>query len=212
MYITEIFYSIQGEGLTTGKRTVFIRTAGCNLRCTWCDTKYAYQPGKKYTIDEILKTISKFDCNAVSVTGGEPLIQKDIYKLIDKLLKSKKNVLLETGGSVAINRVRKSNRSSARLMISMDIKCPSSKMDSKNCFSNIRYLQKRDQLKFVIQDRNDYYYAKRVIKKYRPRCEIIFQPEFSVSAKLFHSLAEWILKDKLNVRLMCQMHKYISVR
>ena len=211
MYINEIFYSIQGEGLTTGKRTVFIRTAGCNLRCTWCDTKYAYSDGKEYTVDELLKTISKFDCNDVSVTGGEPLIQKDIYKLIDKLLKSKKNVLLETGGSISIKELRNSCNSD-RLMISMDIKCPSSKMDSKNCFSNIRYLRKIDQLKFVIQNRNDYDYAKRVIKKYRPKCEIILQPEFSVSAKISQSLVEWILEDKLDVRLMCQMHKNIGLR
>jgi len=202
MKINEIFFSIQGEGKWTGLPNIFIRTSGCNLRCLFCDTKYAYDKGTDKTINEILNEISKFSYKYVCITGGEPLLQKDIFDLINILIKKNYVVSIETNGSIEIKGLSQIDK----LMISMDVKCPSSKMDEKNYFENISQLKPKDQIKFIINDKNDYKYAKKVIKKYKPNCTIFFQPVWGTPIK---KLAEWILKDKINVYLGIQLHKII---
>jgi len=202
MKINEIFYSIQGEGKWTGLPNIFIRTTGCNLRCSFCDTQYAYNEGKEFNPGEIIESIKKYPCKYVCLTGGEPLYQDGTLGLIDALLKKDYKICLETNGSINIKEiVNKKN-----LMISLDIKCPSSNMHEKNYLENINLLKKKDQLKFVIKDKKDYEYAKKTIKKYKPQCIVFFQPVWDNNPK---QLAEWIIKDKLNVRLGLQLHKLI---
>jgi len=202
MKINEIFYSIQGEGRWSGLPNIFIRTTGCNLRCSFCDTKYTYDYGNEMSTKKIVKNISKYPCKYVCVTGGEPLIQKETIELIDVLIKKKYNVCLETNGSISVEKIC----SKKSLMISLDIKCPSSNMHKKMDMSNIKKLGKNDQLKFVIGDKKDYDYAKKIISKYKPVCPVFFQPVSSINPKL---LAEWILRDGLVVKLGLQIHKMI---
>jgi len=202
MKINEIFYSLQGEGKWAGLPNLFIRTSGCNLRCSFCDTKYAYEGGKEMSITEILNQISKYNCQYVCLTGGEPLLQEDIQDLIKTLLKRKFYVIIETNGSISIENLQKFKS----LIISLDIKCPSSNMDKKSKLKNINFLKKDDQLKFVIKNKVDYSYAKKIIKEYKPSCEIFFQPVWGENPK---KLAKWIIKDGLNVKLGLQLHKII---
>lgn len=202
MKVNEIFYSIQGEGTWTGLPNIFIRTTGCNLRCTFCDTKYAYFKGKEITVKEIIEKICKYPCKYICITGGEPLLQKDIADLIDKLLKKGYKISIETNGSISIEKL--SNKKS--LMISLDIKCPSSAMHKNNYLENINFLKKDDQLKFVIKNKNDYEYAKKVLFKYKPKCKVFFQPVWGKNPR---NLAQWIIKDGLNVKLGLQVHKII---
>ncbi len=202
--ISEIFYSLQGEGVWIGAPTVFVRTSGCNLKCKWCDTEYALARGKVMAIDDILLEIGKFNCPNICVTGGEPLIQKDITRFIQKLLDRQYFVSVETGGSISIESLP----CEERIMICLDIKCPSSEEHQKMDFSNIELLSPSDQLKFVIANDDDYEYAKDVISKYRPICQVIMQPE---GGKELKKLAENVLRDKLgaNVRVLPQLHKLI---
>jgi 7-carboxy-7-deazaguanine synthase len=202
MKINEVFHSIQGEGIFCGIPTVFIRTTGCNLRCSWCDTKYAYEDGKEMTVDEILKEVRSYPADHICLTGGEPLIQGNIGLLIRRLLNRGYNVSVETNGSISIRNLARTHR----LMISMDIKCPSSGEQSKMLFGEIKHLSEVDQLKFVIETDGDYEYAKSVILKYRPRCSVIFQPVWGSEMK---TLAGKILDDGLDVRLIPQLHKLI---
>jgi len=202
MKINEIFYSLQGEGKWTGLRNIFIRTSGCNLRCSFCDTQYAYNDGKEMSIDKILSQISKYPCKYICITGGEPLLQNEILDLVDIILKGNYKICLETNGSIDIKRL--SNRKS--LIISLDIKCPSSNMHEKILLENISLLKKEDQLKFVIKDKNDYNYAKKVIKKYKPICTVFFQPVWGTNPS---DLADWIICDGLKVKLGLQLHKII---
>jgi 7-carboxy-7-deazaguanine synthase len=203
--INEIFYSIQGEGKWTGLPNIFIRTTGCNLRCSYCDTKYAYEEGTNKTINEILDKIKKYQCKKICITGGEPLIQKETKKLIESLLKKKYSICLETNGSKDIKPlINKKN-----LLISLDIKCPSSKMEKKILFENIKYLENKDQLKFVIKNKKDYDYAKKIIEKYSINCKIFFQPVWDTKPE---KIADWILKDNLNVRLGLQLHKILNLK
>jgi len=202
MKINEIFYSIQGEGRWVGSPNIFIRTTGCNLRCSFCDTKYAYDIGEYMDIKEIMGDISKYQCRYVCVTGGEPLLQKETYDLIESLLKADYEVCLETNGSINIEKLVDKES----LMISLDIKCPSSGMHEKMCFENIVNLDKDDQLKFVIVDKKDYDYAKKIICKHKPICSIFLQPVWGTNLK---DVSDWILKDELNVKLGLQIHKII---
>lgn len=202
MKINEIFYSLQGEGKWTGLRNIFIRTSGCNLRCSFCDTQYAYNDGKEMSIDKILSQISKYPCKYICITGGEPLLQNEILDLVDIILKRNYKICLETNGSIDIKRL--SNRKP--LVISLDIKCPSSNMHEKILLENISLLKKEDQLKFVIKDKNDYNYAKKVIKKYKPICTVFFQPVWGTNPS---DLADWIICDGLKVKLGLQLHKII---
>jgi len=202
MKINEIFYSIQGEGKWMGLPNIFIRTTGCNLRCSFCDTTYAYETGEEMSIEEIINRIRKHPCNYVCVTGGEPLLQEEIVQLIDVLLEKKYVICLETNGSIDIeNLVGKKS-----LLISLDIKCPSSTMHEKMNFNNVSLLTCNDQLKFIIQNREDYEYAKKIIKKYKPQSAIFFQPVWGINLK---ELSSWVLNDGLDVRIGLQLHKII---
>ena len=203
MKINEIFYSLQGEGNWSGLPNVFVRTSGCNLRCAFCDTTYAYHNGKEIDIDEILSKIKKYSCKYVCITGGEPLEQEETLKLITTLLDKNYKICLETNGSKNIESVVDFED----VLISLDIKCPSSNMQEKMVFENLSKLRTHDQVKFVICDKKDYNYAKKVIEKYDPNCTIIFQPVWGSKTE---QLAEWILNDKLNVRLSLQLHKLIK--
>ena len=202
MKINEIFYSIQGEGKWTGLPNIFIRTTGCNLRCSFCDTTYAYEDGIEIKVDKIVDYVEKYPCKYICITGGEPLLQNEINDLIDALLEKDYKINLETNGSIDIKKV--SNKKF--LMTSLDIKCPSSNMHKKMIFDNILHLKKDDQLKFVIKDRNDYDYAKKTIEKYKPNCIVYFQPVWGSNVK---KLLNWILNDGLNVRLGLQIHKIL---
>jgi 7-carboxy-7-deazaguanine synthase len=202
MKINEIFFSLQGEGLLVGTPTIFIRLTGCNLRCSFCDTTYAYDNGTPMSISAIVKEIQKYHCKTICITGGEPLLQTRTPLLIDKLLEKKYFVCLETNGSKTIkNLVKKKN-----LLISLDIKCPSSGSHEKMIMSNISYLTKKDQLKFVIKNKKDYEYAMHVLQKYNPQCPVFFQPVWGMNTK---KIASWILRDELPVRLSVQLHKII---
>ena len=178
---------------------------GCNLRCTYCDTTYAYEEGDDIPLDSILTTVKKFDCSLIEVTGGEPLIQDETPDLISALIKNGYTVLLETNGSQDISTV------DTRCTRIVDIKCPSSGMDNKNYWKNLDYITPNDQLKFVIAHRQDYLYAKKVLDaaaiKRRKKLLINFSPVFNeIDLK---DLAGWILADNLPVRLQIQLHKYI---
>ncbi len=201
--INEIYYSIQGESSKAGLPCVFIRLTYCNLRCTYCDTEYAFYDGKEYEIDEIIEKVKKYNCKLVEVTGGEPLFQKDSYQLIYELCENGFEVLVETGGSLPIREVDK------RAKIIMDLKCPSSGMMKKNMYENIDYLKKEDEVKFVIGNMEDYEWSKEIIKKYslENKCEILFSTVFGKLEP--QTLVDWILKDNLNVRFQLQMHKFI---
>jgi 7-carboxy-7-deazaguanine synthase len=202
MKINEIFYSLQGEGMWTGRPNIFIRTSGCNLRCTFCDTRYAYEEGKEMSINEILKEITKYNCQFVCITGGEPLLQEDIYELIKTLLERNYYIIIETNGSISIEKLVKYNK----LVISLDIKCPTSNMNNKNQLKNIDLLRQDDQIKFVIKNISDYKYAKNIIYNYKPICDVFFQPVWGENPK---KIAEWIIADGLNVKLSLQLHKII---
>jgi 7-carboxy-7-deazaguanine synthase len=202
MKINEIFFSLQGEGLFVGTPTLFIRLTGCNLRCSFCDTTYAYEKGTQMSISAIVKEIQKFHCTTVCITGGEPLLQKKTPLLIDTLIEKGYFICLETNGSKTIkNLVGKKH-----LCISLDIKCPSSGSHEKMVMSNISYLSKRDQLKFIIKNKKDYEYAIHVLEKYKPVCPVFFQPVWGTDPR---KIAAWILGDELPVRLSLQLHKLI---
>jgi 7-carboxy-7-deazaguanine synthase len=202
MKIHEIFYSIQGEGTWTGIPNIFLRTTGCNLRCSFCDTTDAYEQGKEMNIREILNEIKKFPCPFICITGGEPLLQKDIMKLINNLLQKRYKVSIETNGSIDIKRLARKKT----VMISLDIKCPSSGMQQQMDLNNLLLLSKKDQLKFIIKNKEDYVYAKGILKKYNPSCTVFFQPVWGTSLK---KLSSWILADGLQVQLGVQLHKII---
>jgi 7-carboxy-7-deazaguanine synthase len=202
MKINEIFYSIQGEGKWMGLPNIFIRTTGCNLRCSFCDTTYAYETGEEMSIEEIINRIRKHPCNYVCITGGEPLLQEAIVQLIDVLLEKKYVICLETNGSIGIESLE----GKKSILISLDIKCTSSTMHEKMNFDNVSLLTCKDQLKFIIQNREDYEYAKKIIKKYKPQSAIFFQPVWGINLK---ELSSWVLNDGLDVRIGLQLHKII---
>ncbi len=202
MKINEIFYSIQGEGKWTGFPNIFIRTTGCNLRCSYCDTKYAYKKGTEKTIEEITNEIKKYNCKKICITGGEPLQQKDIIELINQLINCKYSIIVETNGSLKIDSLINKKK----LIISLDIKTPSSKMHKKMFLQNINILRKKDQIKFIIENKKDYNYAKKIIQKFKPKCDVFFQPVWSTNPK---KLAKWILNDNLELKYGLQIHKII---
>jgi 7-carboxy-7-deazaguanine synthase len=201
--INEIFYSIQGESSKTGLPCVFIRLTYCNLRCTYCDTEYAFYTGEEKSVEEIINEVKKSDCNLVEITGGEPLIQIESLELMRRLCDDGNEVMLETGGSLPIKNVDK------RVLIVMDLKCPSSKMEKKNLYENINFLKPSDELKFVIGNREDYDWANEIISKFSipGKCKILFSVVFGKLEPV--QLVNWILEDKLDVRYQLQTHKYI---
>jgi len=201
--VNEIYLSIQGESSKAGLPCIFIRLTYCNLRCTYCDTEYAFYEGRDFSIDEIISDVKKYNCNLVEVTGGEPLFQDECVELMKKLCNDGFNVMLETGGSLAIKEI------DSRVMIIMDLKCPSSGMMKKNLYENINYLKPTDEVKFVIGTREDYDWSKEIFSKYNltKKCAVLFSVVFGKLEPI--SLVEWILEDKLNVRFQLQMHKYV---
>lgn len=201
--VNEIYFSIQGESSKAGLPCIFIRLTYCNLRCTYCDTEYAFYEGKDYTINQVIEEIKKFDCRLVEVTGGEPLVQEECKELLCRLCNEGYEVLLETGGSIPIKEIDK------RVMIIMDLKCPSSGMLKKNLYENIDYIKQNDEIKFVIGSREDYEWSKDIIEKFdlNKKSNILFSVVFGELEPV--TLVEWILEDKLNVRFQFQMHKFI---
>jgi len=202
--INEIFHSIQGESTHTGRPCVFVRLTACDLRCSWCDTPYAFTEGRKLSIDDVLAEVERYGCDLVEITGGEPLLQRDVYPLMDRLLESGRTVMLETGGHISISEVP------SQVIRIVDVKCPASGESAKNHWPNLDLLTKHDEVKFVVQDRADYEFARDVVATHdlpgRAQA-VLFSPVHGVlPAK---DLAEWILQDKLQVRLQLQAHKYI---
>ena len=201
--INEIFYSIQGEAKYSGKPTVFIRTAGCPFRCSYCDTEYAFTEGKQLEIDKIISKTKKYNTSYVTVTGGEPLSQKNIIYLLNELLKNSFNVSIETSGLMDISFIPKD------IDIVMDVKTPSSNEDHNNILNNLSKLKKTDVLKFVIGNKDDYEWSKYFLKENNllDFGNIFFSP---VHEKLkLIKIADWILEDRLKVTLQLQLHKYI---
>ena len=201
--INEIYYSIQGESTFTGLPCIFIRLTYCNLRCTYCDSEYTFHEGSDMTIDEIISKIKDYPCNLIEVTGGEPLFQKNCIQLLEKLVELKYDILLETSGSLSIKDVPK------QIINIIDFKCPSSNMEKKNYWENINYLNKKDEIKFVIGNREDYDWAKNKISEYNllNKCTILMSPTYNeINPK---TIAEWILKDGIDIRFQIQLHKEI---
>ncbi len=196
-----MFPSIQGEGIYIGIPMFFVRFTGCNLRCTWCDTKYAFYEGKEMSIGEIVEKIEESEMEWVCLTGGEPLLQEDIYKLIDKIIVNHK-ILIETNGSILIDKLP----TEENLVISLDIKTPSSGMEKMMKFENLEYLGPKDFVKFVIFDDRDFEYAKNIIEKYEIERDIVFQPVGGINLRW---LAERVINEKINVRVLPQLHKII---
>ncbi len=203
LQVTEIFHSIQGESSFAGQPCVFVRLTGCPLRCTWCDTDYAFYGGKPITIASIVQQVKSYDCPMVEVTGGEPLSQSATVDLIAQLCDQKLEVLLETSGAIDTTPV------DTRTHIILDVKCPGSGMADRMDWGNVGRLSQKDEAKFVLNDRRDYEWAKEVITRYAltDRCSVLLSPVFGKLDLL--PLAEWILEDRLRVRFQLQLHKYI---
>ena len=201
--VNEIFKSIQGESSYAGIPCVFVRLTGCNLRCSYCDTTYAYDEGTEMLACEILKTIKGYGCKNVCVTGGEPLLQSSVNKLINLLKKSHYKIFVETGGSINIDMLPKA------VTRIMDIKCPDSGMDKEMDWGNIERLKSSDEVKFIISSKKDYEWAKRITRKYKltDRAQILFGVTYGRMKP--KTLAGWILKDNLEVRFQLQLQKYI---
>jgi len=202
--INEIFYSVQGESSYAGRPCVFVRLTACDLRCSWCDTPYAFHEGTKRSLDSVLEEVDAYRCPLVEVTGGEPLLQAEVYPLLESLLARGRTVLLETGG----------HRSTARVptgvVTILDVKCPGSGESEKNDWSNLARLQPHDEVKFVIKDRTDYEYAREIVARHElagRAAAVHFSPVHGVMDA--RTLSEWVLADDLPVRVQLQLHKYI---
>ncbi len=202
--VTEIFYSLQGEARTAGRPTVFIRLTGCPLRCSYCDTAYAFEGGQQLSIDSIVERVAEFGAEYVCVTGGEPLAQRGVIKLMTRLCDANYSVSIETGGALSIAEI------DDRVSVVLDLKTPSSGESQKNLYENIPLLRAKDQVKFVIGDRGDYEWSKSQLLQYDLAArvdDVLFSPTFdSLPAA---TLAQWILEDKLKVRMQLQLHKQI---
>ena len=201
--INEIFYSIQGESTQAGRPCIFIRLTYCNLRCSYCDTEYAFYEGDYLTITEILEKIKSYPCKLVEVTGGEPLVQKNVHALMRRLCDAGYEVMLETGGHMDIGQV------DMRVKKIVDVKCPGSGESEKNFWNNLNQITKKDEIKFVIKDRTDFDFASEVIEKYKlaNRVSLLFSPVFQTVE--LNILAQWILESGIPARLQVQMHKLI---
>ncbi|PWB47268.1 MAG: 7-carboxy-7-deazaguanine synthase [Candidatus Methylomirabilota bacterium] len=203
LFVNEIFYSIQGESTYAGRPCVFVRLTGCNLRCRWCDTTYAYHKGEQRSIEQILARVRTYKCPLVEITGGEPLLQEGVYPLVDRLVCEGFEVLVETGGSLSVERL------DPRAVKILDLKAPGSGMDPHNNLENLRYLTRKDQIKFVVADRRDYEWARQVTAEHAlpEKTQVLFS---AVLGELHpRELAEWILADGLDARLQIQLHKYL---
>jgi 7-carboxy-7-deazaguanine synthase len=201
--IFEIFYSLQGESSRVGLPTIFIRLSGCPMRCHYCDTAYAFQGGSMMTIVEIMEAIKKYHTHYVTVTGGEPLAQKEVLNLLKVLADQNFKVSLETGGGLSIKEV------DPRIKIILDIKTPESGEEKKNYWENLNFIHLKDEIKFVLCSREDYDWAKKIINQYNlpEKCDVLFSPVYQ---KLNNTdLGNWILEDQLPVRMQIQLHKLL---
>jgi 7-carboxy-7-deazaguanine synthase len=202
--INEIFYSVQGESTYAGRPCVFVRLTACDLRCSWCDTPYAFHEGTKRPVAEVLGAVDGFDCGLVEITGGEPLLQEDVYPLMQGLIDRGKTVLLETGGHRSTARVP------APVVTILDVKCPGSGEAGRTDWQNLDRLRPHDEVKFVIRDRADYDYARDAIARHglaARAAAIHLSPVHGVLDPKV--LSEWVLADRLPVRVQLQLHKYI---
>ena len=202
--VNEIYFSIQGESTWAGWPCVFVRLTFCNLRCNYCDTEYAFYEGKKQTLGEIIDRVATFNCPLVEITGGEPLLQKNVLPLMTKLADAGHTVLFETSGAHDISSV------DSRVHRIMDLKTPGSGECARNRLSNIEHLTQRDEVKFVIGSREDYEWSREKVERYNlpDRCHaVLFSPIFGRIDP--REIVEWILADNLRVRFQLQMHKFI---
>jgi len=202
--ITEVFHSLQGEAKTVGKPTVFVRLTGCPLRCQYCDTSYAFEGGDIISLEKLLVEVRSFDCKFVTVTGGEPLAQPNCLPLLKILCDAGLDVSLETSGAMSVENV------DTRVSIVMDLKTPGSLESNRNDYGNVSHLKEKDQVKFVICDRKDYDWAKAKVDQYdleNKVGEILFSPSFEQMAAA--DLAQWVLDDRLRVRMQLQLHKIL---
>ena len=202
MRVIEVFHSLQGEGPLTGVRTTFVRAARCNLRCSWCDTQYSFGPGRRRSVSSLLAEVARHKTRHVCLTGGEPLLQSESVELVERLADRGVTTVVETGGSLDVSPYLRV----PRLVLSVDVKCPSSTMEGRNLWTNLPLLRSRDVLKFVIADRKDYLYARRVVRRYRGPATLVFQPVWGSDAG---RLGDWVLRDRLDVRVMLQEHKLL---
>ncbi len=203
MRVTEIFHSIQGESSFAGRPCAFVRLTGCPLRCTWCDSEYTFYGGTEMALDDVLAKVRSFACRLVEVTGGEPLHQPEAFTLIERLCADGYEVLVETSGAIDIAPV------DPRAHIIMDVKCPGSGMMDRMDWTNLDRLAGKDEIKFVLKDRADYEFARTMIGRHRlaERCPVLFSPSFGELDP--RQLSEWVLADKLPVRVQLQLHKFI---
>ena len=202
MRIIEVFHSVQGEGPLTGVRTSFVRTARCNLRCSWCDTAYSFGPGVPRTLESLLEEVRGHGTRDVCLTGGEPLLQPEAPAFVRALSRRGYRVVIETGGSLDVGPFL----GIPRVVLSVDVKCPSSRMERRNRWTNLPKLRRTDVLKFVIGDRADYDYAVGVLDGRPSRAQPVFQPVWGTNVR---DLAQWVLDERRDVRLMLQEHKHI---
>jgi 7-carboxy-7-deazaguanine synthase len=202
--VNEIFHSIQGESTHAGRPCVFVRLTACDLRCSWCDTPYAFYEGRKMSLDDVMAAVDSYGCSLVELTGGEPLLQKDVYPLMERLLASGKTVLVETGGHLSVANVPPAVHKI------VDVKCPGSGEAHRMDWSNLDRLSPTDEVKFVVRDRTDYEYARAVVSRHeldRKVGAVLFSPVHGVLDP--RTLSEWVLADRLPVRVQLQVHKYI---
>lgn len=202
--INEIFHSVQGESTYAGRPCVFVRLTACDLRCRWCDTPYAFYEGSKRSLEDVIGEVDRFGCSLVEVTGGEPLLQEDVYPLMQRLLESGKTVLLETGGHRSTERVPDD------VVTILDVKCPGSGEADKMRWANLDLVSARDEVKFVIADRSDFDYARRIVATHDLAARagaVLFSPAFGTLAPA--DLGRWILETRTPGRLQLQTHKYI---
>ncbi len=202
MKVKEIFRSLQGEGVLIGTPTTFIRTVGCNLHCDWCDTEYAREGGEEMSVEQLIKKVEELETPFVCLTGGEPLLQNDAIRLLSKLVEKGYQVTLETNGSMSLEDVP----CAENMMISMDLKCPSSGMNDRMMLTNLELLSPADQLKFVVADKEDLRFAEKMMNENKICSNIVFTP---VGGMDLEWVAEWVLKKKLNARVLPQLHKII---
>jgi 7-carboxy-7-deazaguanine synthase len=203
MKVCEIFASIQGESSYAGRPCTFIRLTGCNLRCSYCDTSYAYFEGREFSEDEILREVQRAGIDLVEITGGEPLLQCEVFQLVRRLLNENYEILIETNGSQCIKEIDK------RAIVVLDIKTPGSGMSGEMDFSNLDSIRSSDEIKFVITNREDYEWSKEIIQKHKllGKCHLLFSPAFGILPP--ENLARWMIDDRLKIRLNLQLHKYI---
>jgi len=202
--VNEIFHSIQGESTHAGRPCVFVRLTACDLRCSWCDTPYAFHEGQKMSVEEVVGRVREYGCDVVEITGGEPLLQKEVYPLMQRLLDEGRTVMLETGGHLSVEAVP------GAVIRVIDVKCPGSGESEKNHWANLDSLRPTDEIKFVIKDRADYEYARGVVATHEltGRCAAVhFSPVHGVQDA--RQLSAWVLDDRLKVRVQLQLHKFI---